>query len=64
MNWRLSAIKAIEKLDVLAERRPLAPEDTDMRTGMRHLIVGALWLVALARIGYKMNAQWTVTPEH
>ena len=34
----------------------------DARTFFR--IVGALWLVALVRIGYKMNAQWTVTPEH
>ena len=34
----------------------------DARTFFR--IVGALWLVALAHIGYKMDDQWTVTPEH
>ena len=34
----------------------------DAKTFFR--FVGALWLVALARIGYTMNAQWTVTLEH
>ena len=26
-------------------------------------IVGALWLVALARIGYNMSSQWAATPD-
>ena len=33
----------------------------DARTFFR--IVGALWLVALARIGYNMSSQWAATPE-
>ena len=34
----------------------------DARTFFR--IVGALWLVALARIGYNMSREWATTPEH
>ena len=34
---------------------------SDARTFFR--IVGMLWLVALARIGYNMNGQWAVAPE-
>lgn len=34
----------------------------DARTFFR--IVGALWLVALARIGYNMSSQWAAAPEH
>ncbi len=34
-------ISAIRKLDVLAERCPIAPEDADIGKGVRHLIVGA-----------------------
>lgn len=30
----------IEKLDVLAERCPIAPEDSDIGKGIRNLIVG------------------------
>ena len=33
----------------------------DARTFFR--IVGALWLVALARIGYNMSGQWAAAPE-
>lgn len=40
VNWYLSTIEPIEKLDVLAERCPIAPEDADLRIGIRHLIVG------------------------
>lgn len=46
--WYLRTIEAIEKLDVLAERCPLAPEDADIRIGIRHLIIGdyrALYLI-------------------
>ena len=34
----------------------------DARTFFR--IVGAMWLVALARIGYNMSSQWADAPEH
>ena len=34
----------------------------DARTFFR--IVGAIWLVALARIGYNMSSQWATAPEH
>jgi len=47
-SWYLRTIEAIEKLDVLAERCPLAPEDAEIRRGIRHLIIGdyrALYLV-------------------
>lgn len=40
LNWYLGLIEAIEKLDVMAERCPIAPEDTDLQLGIRHLIVG------------------------
>lgn len=40
VNWYLDLIEAIEKLDVLAERCPIAPEDADLQLGIRHLIVG------------------------
>lgn len=39
-SWYLEMILAIEKLDVLAERCPIAPEDVDFEVGIRHLIVG------------------------
>lgn len=48
VNWYLSTIEAIETLDVLAERCPLAPEDKDTQMGIRHLIIGdypALYLI-------------------
>lgn len=40
MNWYLDLVDAIEKLDVMAERCPIAPEDADLQLGIRHLIVG------------------------
>lgn len=40
VNWYLGLIEAIEKLDELAERCPIAPEDMDLQRGIRHLIVG------------------------
>ena len=40
MGWYLGLIEAIEKLDELAERCPIAPEDVDIQRGIRHLIVG------------------------
>ena len=48
VRWYRQIIEAIERLDVLAERCPLAPEDTDIRMGIRHLIIGdyrALYLI-------------------
>ncbi len=48
VNWYLQTIEAIEKLDVLAERCPIAPEDLDIQQGIRHLIIGnyrALYLI-------------------
>lgn len=40
MSWYLGLIGAIEKLDELAERCPIAPEDMDIQLGIRHLVVG------------------------
>jgi len=40
LNWYIQIIEAIEKLDTLAERCPVAPEDIDLQLGIRHLIVG------------------------
>ena len=40
LNWYLQTIEAIEKLEILAERCPIAPEDTDIQQGIRHLIIG------------------------
>ena len=40
LNWYLGIMEAIEKLDELAERCPIAPEDIDIQRGIRHLIVG------------------------
>ena len=48
VNWYLRTIEAIEKLNILAERCPPAPEDADIQMGIRHLIVGdyrALYLI-------------------
>ena len=39
-QWYLNLIEAIEKLDLLAERCPVAPEDIDVQRGIRHLILG------------------------
>lgn len=47
-SWYLQTIEAIEKLDILAERCPIAPEDADIQLGIRHLIIGdyrALYLI-------------------
>lgn len=49
MNWYLVLVQAIEKLDVMAERCPIAPEDTDLHLGIRHLIVGHY------RVLYRIN---------
>ena len=40
VSWYLGIIEAIEKLDELAERCPIAPEDIDIQRSIRHLIVG------------------------
>lgn len=40
LSWYLQIIEAIEKLDQLAERCTIAPEDEDLRLGIRHLIIG------------------------
>lgn len=40
VSWYLRLIDAIEKLDELAERCPIAPEDIDLQRGIRHLVVG------------------------
>ena len=40
VSWYVGLIEAIEKLDKLAERCPIAPEDMDIQRGVRHLIVG------------------------
>jgi plasmid stabilization system protein ParE len=40
VRWYLDIIEAIEKLDTLAERCPIAPEDIDLQKGIRHLVLG------------------------
>ncbi len=40
VKWYLGIIEAIETLDKLAERCPIAPEDSDIQRGVRYLIVG------------------------
>ncbi len=40
LNWYLGIIGASEKLDELAERCPIAPEDAEIRKGIRQLIIG------------------------
>ena len=40
VSWYLGLVEAIEKLDELTERCPVAPEDIDIQKGIRHLIVG------------------------
>ena len=49
VSWYLDIISAIEKLDSLAERCPIAPEDLDIQRGIRHLVIGnyrvLYWLV-------------------
>tara|TARA_R110002072_G_scaffold75610_7_gene177838 strand:- start:513 stop:809 length:297 start_codon:yes stop_codon:yes gene_type:complete len=48
LNWYLAIMDALEKLDELAERCPIAPEDQEFGLGIRHLIIGdyrALYLI-------------------
>lgn len=40
VHWYLDLVAAIDKLALMAERCPIAPEDTDLQLGIRHLIVG------------------------
>jgi plasmid stabilization system protein ParE len=40
VQWYLSLISAIESLDKLAQRCPIAPEDQDIQCGIRHLVLG------------------------
>jgi len=40
VSWYLDMISAIEKLDRLAERCPIGPENEDFQKGIRHLIIG------------------------
>lgn len=40
LRWYTNLIEAIEALSLMAERCPIAPEDTDIQSGIRHLIVG------------------------
>jgi len=49
LNWYLSIVEAIEKLDTMAERCPIAPEDEDIQLGIRHLIIGSY------RVLYKID---------
>lgn len=51
LNWYLDIIEAIEKLDLMAERCPIAPEDIDLQLGIRHLILGNY------RVLYRINGQ-------
>ena len=49
ISWYLQTIAAIEKLDILAERCPPAPEDREIQLGIRHLVIGsyrALYLIS------------------
>lgn len=41
IGWYLDMISAIEKLDKLAERCPIAPEDKDIQQGIRQLLIGS-----------------------
>jgi toxin ParE1/3/4 len=40
LHWYPGLIETVEKLDVLAARCPIAPEDVDIQRGIRHLIIG------------------------
>lgn len=40
VSWYLDMISAVEKLDILAKRCPIAPEDVDIQLGIRHLVIG------------------------
>ena len=39
-HWYVDIIESIEKLEILAERCPVAPEDEGIQQGVRHLIIG------------------------
>ena len=49
LNWYLSIVGAIEKLDTMAKRCPIASENEDIRLGIRHLIIGSY------RVLYKID---------
>jgi plasmid stabilization system protein ParE len=51
ISWYLDIISAIEKLDRLAERCPIAPEDVDIQRGIRQLIIGHY------RVLYRINEE-------
>ncbi len=40
VTWYIQTIEAIEKLEILAERCPIAPEDIEIQQGIRHLVIG------------------------
>jgi len=40
LSWYLKIIESIEKLDTMAERCPIAPEDQEIQKSIRHLIIG------------------------
>lgn len=40
VRWYFNIIEAIESLEILALRCPLAPEDIDIQQDIRHLIIG------------------------
>lgn len=40
VNWTIQAIEAVEKLEFIAERCPIAPEDADIQQETRHLVIG------------------------
>lgn len=69
LNWYLGIIGAIEKLDELAERCSIAPEDAEIRKGIRQLIIGdyrALYyivgeVVTVLHIRHcSMERNWTI----
>lgn len=49
--WYSTLIEAIEALDVMAERCPIAPEDAEIQQGIRHLVAGKY------RVLYRINGQ-------
>ena len=53
VSWYLGLIDAIEKLDVLAERCPIAPEAADTQKGVRHRF--STVIIRSCRIIYRDN---------
>jgi len=49
--WYLGIIEVIEKLDELAERCPIAPEDAEIQKSIRHLMVGRYRVLYLINNG-------------